>query len=112
MQDLSSELRQIALDKGLNQAGLARYLGVSQPTISRLSRLTATRRGPAYRRIVTRIKELRAEEGEYSSIQEAAELFEKHIDWLRPSSEAEMVALDKLLSAIERYIAVKIGLNR
>jgi len=112
MQDLSEALRKLALKKNLNQAGLARLLGVSQPTISRLTRSSNTRRGPAYRKVAAWLKGIMPTQDEYSGIQEASKMLEQHIKNLQPSSDVEADAIDKLLTAIEQYVAVKTGQQR
>ena len=109
MQDLSDALRRLALERGLNQVGLARFFGVSQPTISRLYRYSSVKRGPAYRQVAARLKGISLDQNEYSGIQETSIMFERHIKKLRPSSDAEADAIDKLLTAIEQYVAVRTG---
>lgn len=104
MQDLSRRLQSIMVERGLNQQAAAEYLGVSQPTISRIIKGEIKIRGPAVRRVEQALKKAVANKNEYSEgVSGSAERLVEAVYAVWDGSEEHADALEKLLNAIQAY---------
>lgn len=106
MQDISDELRKLINENGIDQAAIAQKCGVSQPTISRILRGRMSRTGPAYRKVRDALTSGTLKKDEYSSMSGAQERVIARIRKMSAPNEANALALDKLLEAIDKYASL------
>ncbi|WP_088622420.1 helix-turn-helix transcriptional regulator [Oceanicola sp. 22II-s10i] len=112
MQELHEKLRQLAATSGMTQKQLAAHFGVSQPTISRLFRGLPVRHGPAHRRIAAQLEARSPDDAEYSYIHLSKTDNVISLASLKPQSAREANALDKLIQALNEYVAARRGQSR
>ena len=97
-------------ERGYTQSDVARELGVSQASISRVLKGGAVRLGPAARKIrhgllaAASVPESIKLQPEYSSIQVDEAGLQRITERLRSLSRLEAVALDKMLAALDDFL--------
>jgi transcriptional regulator with XRE-family HTH domain len=110
MQDLREALGDFMRVRGYTQSEVARALGVSQPSISRILKRGLVRLGPAAKKIrqgvlaTASAPESTKPHPEYSSIRDERVGLKRITERLRSLPDLEAVALDKMLAALDDFL--------